>query len=51
MIRDPKAFRSGTGEIFTPYVEQLIAGPLRLDRLRICRARIRACRRGQLEAT
>ena len=33
MIRDPKAFRSGTGEIFT------------------CRAEIRACRRGRLEAT
>ena len=34
MIQGPKAFRSGTGEIFTPYVQQSIAGSSRLEELK-----------------
>ena len=34
MIRDPKAFGSGKGKIFTPYVQQSIADSSRLQELK-----------------
>ena len=48
MIRDPKASRSGTGEIFTPCQDKNMPSKAARD-YRSCRDERKSCRPGRLE--